>query len=168
MLKTFSSNPNRGGEFMRKICLFFVILLLTGCNNEYQNMLDLSPGVSQNIIDTFLDDNYHVVDQVNADVNGDGVEDEIYLIGHQEEREKQDTIGLNYYSNQYLLVIDGAIGTPYTVPLKHSGGAFPSLNAGDFNSDGIKDIYISMYSIPTGGVRGMFDIISFKDIVLVY
>lgn len=150
---------------MKRIGLILLlIVLLTGCSNEYNNLVYSREGFFREGRGVLLDDNYYIVAQIIEDVTGDKIEDEIYLIGYQEDEEREDVIGSNYYSNLYLTVIDGANKSSQITSLKYTKGLSPSLMTEDFNSDDVKDIYISMYTIPSGGApRGLFNIISYYD-----
>lgn len=149
---------------MKRIVLILMILLLIGCSNKYQNLVGSSLDLFDNSKGVFLEDKYYIVTKKLEDVTGDNIEDEIYLIGYQEDTEREDVIGSNYYSNLYLFVIDGEDKSSQTISLKYTEGAFPTLVMEDFNSDRVKDIFISLATTGSGGApRGLFNIISYND-----
>lgn len=91
--------------------------------------------------------------QVN-DVNKDGAQDKIYLIG-----DKADELG--YVSNINLVVVDGKTNTLKDANISAFDGYKPDIQwIGDFNGDKANDVMITAYS---GGNNGTTDayIVSF-------
>lgn len=147
---------------MKKLSIILVVLLLIGCSNRYQNPIESRNRISAGN-DFSLDENYYVAMKIAEDVTGDEIEDEIYFIGYQENKEREDFISQNYYTNLYLLIFNGVDGSLQTVSTKYTEGLSPSLISEDFNSDGVKDIYISLGILPSGGSnRKLAYIISYK------
>lgn len=147
---------------MKNIGLILIILLLTGCSSRHQ-----SPAKSGDLITKenalSLDDNYYVAMQIAGDVTGDKIEDKIYFIGYQANKEKKDYVSQNYFTNLFLFIVNGADGTSQKVLPKYTEGLCPSVIVEDFNSDGVKDIYTSVFTLPSGGAnRSLVNIISYK------
>lgn len=148
---------------MKKLGLLLLLLLLAGCSTRYQNSPKSGDLITKKN-DLSLDDNYYVAMQIAGDVTGDKIEDKIYFIGYQENKEKEDVVRQNYYTNLYLLIVNGADRTSQKILTKYTEGLCPSLIAEDFNSDGVRDIYTSLFTLPSGGAnRTLVNIISYKD-----
>lgn len=86
-----------------------------------------------------------VVFSVQGDVNGDGIPDNVSLIGNK-------TIDSPYIQNITLAIQDGRTCRVNYVPLKSNAGYNPTLFLGDFTGNGIKDIFISITSGGSGGI----------------
>lgn len=110
-----------------------------------------------------LPKNYYVIDKQTGDVNGDKVNDIIYLIGH---KDKKEAI---YADEMNLLVQDGATKQELKVDLDKMNGYDASLFLGDFSGDKISDVFVKA---PTGGSGGIVEqrIVSFDtgDPVIIF
>ncbi len=88
----------------------------------------------------------YVLDAKIADVTGDAIEDNIFLIGR---KAKPDAI----YADQIdIIVQNGATGNQVSTQLENFGGYEAKLFVGDFDGDKISDV---MVSAPTGGSGGI-------------
>ncbi|SES02138.1 FG-GAP-like repeat-containing protein [Salipaludibacillus aurantiacus] len=85
-----------------------------------------------------------VVASATGDVNGDGLQDIVYVTGYRE-------TDVSIIQNMTLGIQDGATGVSVSIPLQKNMGYDPRIFLGDFTGDGIKDILIT---IPTGGSGG--------------
>lgn len=81
-----------------------------------------------------------------GDVNGDKIDDNIYLVGLQSSDSP-------LIQNIRLIIQDGATGSYYSISLEQNMGYDPTLFLGDFTGDGVNDILIS---IATGGSGGIY------------
>jgi len=81
----------------------------------------------------------------HGDVNGDGIPDNLYLIGIRTESSP-------FSQNITLLIQDGRTGMLNRIPLSENVGYNPRLFLGDFTGDGIDDILISIDSGGSGGI----------------
>lgn len=92
---------------------------------------------------SFRSDNkgFEVLYRTSGDVTGDRIRDFVYIIG------KRETSSV-YVTSITLVIKDGQTGKLTFIPLEESIGINPRLFLGDFNGDGVKDIFIS---IDTGG-----------------
>lgn len=88
-----------------------------------------------------------------GDVNGDSLEDQVYLVG-------QETPDSPYITNITLVIQDGRNNKFHSIPLKTNTGYNPRLFLGDFTGSGTDDILVSMDSGGSGGF-GYFYIYSF-------
>jgi hypothetical protein len=84
----------------------------------------------------------YVIDTKRGDVTGDGVNDDIYLLGTK-------TGGIAV-SNVRVYVHNGRTGQNNYINLKTNKGYGPSIFVGDFTNDKTDDILISMSSGSTG------------------
>ncbi|MCR8980970.1 hypothetical protein [Brevibacillus laterosporus] len=104
-------------------------------------------------------ENNYIIDSKYADVNGDGVRDEVILIGHKEEGEKD-----RFATDLTVAVKDGKTKklTMGTVGKENTGYDEATLYIGAFNTDKHKDILVSA---PTGGSGGLstFSLLTFSD-----
>ncbi|QDX91996.1 hypothetical protein EEL30_06210 [Brevibacillus laterosporus] len=104
-------------------------------------------------------ENNYIIDSKYADVNGDGVRDEIILIGHKQEGEKD-----HFVTELTVAVKDGKTKalTMGTVGKENAGFDDATLYIGSFNTDKHKDILVSA---PTGGSGGLstFSLLTFSD-----
>lgn len=95
-----------------------------------------------------LPKDYYVIDRQVADVNGDKVEDTIYLVGHKDKKEAR------YADQMNLLVQDGATKQEIKVDLDKMNGYDATLFMGDFNGNKISDVFVKA---PTGGSGGIVE-----------
>ncbi|MFP3387437.1 hypothetical protein [Brevibacillus sp. SIMBA_040] len=93
-----------------------------------------------------LDKNTYVIDQKTADVNGDKVEDTVYLVGV---KEKADDI---YSSNMNLVVQDGKTKAYNKTDMKDLGGYEGELTLLDFTGDHVADAFVKTATGGTGGI----------------
>lgn len=89
----------------------------------------------------------YILDHKNGDVNGDGIVDNIYLIG----RKPFDTDS-PFYEGITLIIQDGKTSYYTPVPLKVNVGYEPKLFIGDFTDDKIDDVFINISSGGSGGI----------------
>ena len=94
-----------------------------------------------------------------ADVNGDGILDNVYLYG------KVDGPPGIYADNMTIVIQDGRSSKRTSVPLKNTAGYNGRLFLGDFNKNHIADIMVSADTGGSGGY-GIFYIYSFKNNIL--
>jgi hypothetical protein len=100
---------------------------------------------------------YYICDISKGDVNGDGKEDQILLIGHKLYADEN-----LYKDNIMVVVIDGKSGKMKAAKIgEQDAGYKPELFLGDFNGDKVKDIFINIDLGGSGGVQGDY-IFSFK------
>lgn len=99
----------------------------------------------------------YILDHKNGDVNGDGIVDNIYLIG----RKPFDTDS-PFYEGITLIIQDGKTLYYTPVPLKANIGYEPKLYIGDFTADKIDDIFISISAGGSGGITYYY-LYTFKD-----
>lgn len=85
-----------------------------------------------------------IVSFIRGDVNGDGIPDNVYLIGIK-------TPDSPFTQNITLVIQDGRTGRFTSVSLSENAGYNPRLFLGDFTGDGIADILISIDSGGSGG-----------------
>ena len=97
----------------------------------------------------------YIYDAKMADVNGDRINDIVYLVGSQPSGD-----GSPFVENITVLVQDGNTGNFYSIPLETNVGYQPFLFLGDFTGDGVADIYVRITSGGSGGY-GYFYIYSF-------
>ncbi|MDQ0351480.1 hypothetical protein J2R98_001294 [Alkalibacillus filiformis] len=90
-----------------------------------------------------------VVDSASGDVNGNGVMDEVYLIGYQTQESP-------FVQNITLVVQYGVTHELYSTPLVDNVGYNPSLFLGDFTGDGVHEILISVAIGGSGGIMNEF------------
>lgn len=104
-----------------------------------------------------LSEKIYVLDFKQGDVNGDFIEDNIFLLG-------QKTFGDNspYVGNITLVIQDGKTNKFHTIMPKQNSGYNPTLFLGDFTGDKKNDILISIDSGGSGGLAYYY-IYSFID-----
>ena len=87
-----------------------------------------------------------IIDFQRADVNGDRVFDNVYLLGKR-------PMGLEspFVENVALVVQDGATGSYFKVDFKNNSGYNPTIFLGDFTGDKVNDILVRIDSGGSGG-----------------
>ncbi|MGP4067111.1 VCBS repeat-containing protein [Halobacillus sp. B29] len=98
---------------------------------------------------------YFVTAHAQGDVNGDNIQDHIYLIGQKVEDSP-------YVTHITLVIQDGFSDQFYYIPLPNGQGYQPRIFLGDFTGNGIDDILISISSGGSGGF-GYFYLYSFVN-----
>lgn len=101
--------------------------------------------------------NMLILDFKYGDVNGDGVFDNVYLIG-----EKNFGIESGFIENIRLVIIDGATYSVEIIPLESDAGYNPRLFLGNFTGNKINEILISIFSGGSGGMSWYY-IYSYLD-----
>ncbi|SKC84888.1 spore coat protein [Maledivibacter halophilus] len=101
--------------------------------------------------------NIYIIDFKRGDVNGDRIEDNIYLVG-----EKPYGIESPFVDNITLIIQDGRTNTFTRIALKENTGYNPTIFLGDFTGDKVNDILISIDSGGSGGYA-FYYIYSFVD-----
>lgn len=112
-------------------------------NNSIFGLQDNNINVCIQNIDRNKSSQY-VLTSANGDVNGDGIPDDIFLIGSK-------TSSSPYVKDITLIIQDGKTGLITNVALKTNEGYNPTLHLEDFNGDGTEDILISAASGGSGG-----------------
>ncbi|SFG24646.1 hypothetical protein SAMN05216353_1306 [Halobacillus alkaliphilus] len=102
-----------------------------------------------------LDGRNFVAAYAHGDVNGDKVQDHIYLMGQKLE-------GNPYVTDITLVIQDGFSNQFYYIPLPTSQGYQPTIFLGDFTGNGIDDILLRINSGGSGGF-GYFYLYSFVN-----
>ena len=97
-----------------------------------------------------------LLDMKQGDVNGDGVADNIYLIGN---KTSETAV---FADNITLVVQDGRTGENTIVNFKNNAGYNARLFLGDFSKDNVPDVLVSIDSGGSGGY-GFFYIYSFRS-----
>ncbi|EJL46953.1 MULTISPECIES: hypothetical protein [Brevibacillus] len=93
-----------------------------------------------------LDKNTYVIDVKSADVNGDKLEDTVFLVG---QKEKADDI---YASNMNIVVQDGKSKTYSATDIKELGGYEGELTLVDFTGDHVADAFVKTATGGSGGI----------------
>ncbi|MGG3885537.1 hypothetical protein [Brevibacillus panacihumi] len=93
-----------------------------------------------------LEKNTYVIDKKSADVNGDQVEDIVYLVG---EKEKAEDI---YASHMNLVVQDGKSKAYVKTNIKDLGGYEGELTLVDFTGDKVADAFVKTATGGSGGI----------------
>ncbi|GGD77149.1 FG-GAP-like repeat-containing protein [Paenibacillus nasutitermitis] len=101
-----------------------------------------------------------LLDMKQADVNGDGLPDSVFLYGH-----KPDGKSGIFADHITLVIQDGYTQNKTTVNLKNNAGYNARLFLGDFDKDGIADILVTIDSGGSGGYISAY-IYSFRSNVL--
>lgn len=107
-----------------------------------------------------LPPNLYVLDTKQGDVNGDGVPDQVYLVG-----EKPTGSAGGFADHITMIIQDGFSQQLTSVELPNNAGYNATLFLGDFNRDFVADILIR---IDAGGSGGYLygSLYSFKDNML--
>ncbi|MGZ0050650.1 hypothetical protein [Brevibacillus gelatini] len=92
--------------------------------------------------------NTYVIDVKSADVNGDQVEDQVFLVG---QKEKTDDI---YASNMNIVVHDGKSKAYSATNITELGGYEGELTLADFTGDHVADAFVKA---ATGGSGGIYN-----------
>lgn len=90
--------------------------------------------------------NKYLLNVKYGDVNGDGIKDKVSLYGN-----KPDGPNGIFTDNIVLVIQDGKTNFVYIIPLEYNSGYNPTIFLGDFTSDKINDILISIDSGGSGG-----------------
>lgn len=101
--------------------------------------------------------NIYVLDFKREDINGDFIDDNIFLVG-----QKSFGIESPYVDNITLIVQDGKTNKFFTITPKQNSGYNSTLFLGDFTGDKKNDILISIDSGGSGGLAYYY-IYSFID-----
>lgn len=96
-----------------------------------------------------------IIDFKSADVNGDGVNDNIYLVGNK----KEDELVI---SDIRLVIRDGVTNNSYQITFDTNKGYDPELFIGKFTKENISQMLVSIESGNTGR-EGYYYIYSFKN-----
>ena len=91
-----------------------------------------------------------------GDVNGDGINDIVYLIGNK------NVDNSPFITNISILIKDGKTNEVYEIVLKENVGYNPTLYLYNFTNQNMDDIFVAIDSGGSGGF-GYFYIYSFKD-----
>ncbi|EIW17445.1 MULTISPECIES: hypothetical protein [Pelosinus] len=102
-------------------------------------------GVDPVIARQWLPEGYQVLDMQEGDVNGDGVSDTVYLIGHKQEDSS------SYVDSMKLIVENGADQKRTDVVLDKMGGYQAELLLRDFTGDKTVDALVTAASGGSGG-----------------
>lgn len=100
---------------------------------------------------------YVIVTKI-SDVTGDGIEDEVSLLGIR----PSDSLSNNYFENITLRIVDGSTKKTTYLSFKFNSGYDPKLFLGDFTGDKIDDIFISISKNPSTG-EYIYYLFSAKD-----
>lgn len=85
-----------------------------------------------------------ILDRAHADVTGDGIPDEVRLLGYQKD------VSSPYITGISIIVRDGATSRIYRITPSQNEGYNPRLFLGDFTGDGIADILLTIDSGGSG------------------
>lgn len=107
--------------------------------SDYYKRAEKQP-VPQKVID-----NYEILDFKKGDVTGDGVPDNVYLLG------KGVKGSPNFKEDIRVLVEDGKTKKTYYMDMKSNAGYEANLFLADFTGDGKEDILVSIASGGSGG-----------------
>lgn len=141
-------NRAKGGKAMNLnktiIATCMLSIFFTGSSNAFSGdkVEDRIP-VTQDI---HLPADHYIIDSAVADITGDGVVDNLYLIGHKEKKSDR------FSDNMSLMVRDGVTNNVKTTDLNNFSGYQGTIFVGDFTGDKVSDV---MISAPTGGSGGI-------------
>ncbi len=99
--------------------------------------------------------NPYIIFHAIGDVNGDRIPDNVFLTGIRRPMSP-------FIQNITLMVQDGRTGRVTSVSLSENAGYNPRIFLGDFNGDGVNDIFISIDSGGSGAIMYHY-IYSFID-----
>ena len=99
----------------------------------------------------------YIIDFKQSDVTGDGILDNIYLVGTKSSGTDSPLVG-----DIALIVQDGITGSYTKVSLKENSGYNPTMFIGDFTGDRINDILVSIDSGGSGAI-GYYYVYSFVN-----
>lgn len=99
----------------------------------------------------------YILDFKQGDVNGDGISDNVYLVG-----ERPYGTESPFVDNITLIIQDGKTNAFTRIPIKENAGYNPTIFLGDFTGDSVSDILISIDSGGSGGYA-FYYIYSFID-----
>ncbi|MEG0371146.1 MAG: VCBS repeat-containing protein [Clostridium sp.] len=115
---------------------------------------------------------FYIIDMKKGDVTGDGVIDEVYLLGTQ----PSGVTGPDYYDNITISIIDGKTKKTTFLRFKYNAGNNPKLILNDFTGNGINDIFISitqnilngqsfyyLFSAIDNNPKSLFNFLSFNE-----
>jgi hypothetical protein len=143
-------NRVKGGKVMNRsktmIVAFMLGVFFTAPSNVFAEDKAGERGVIPITQEIHLSAGQYIIDSAVADITGDGVVDNIYLIGY---KEKKSDI---FSNNMSLMVRDGATNNVKTMGLNGFSGYEGKIFAGDFTGDKVSDV---MISAPTGGSGGI-------------
>ncbi|WP_330665128.1 hypothetical protein [Tepidibacter sp.] len=88
----------------------------------------------------------YILDFEKGDVNGDKVDDNVYLIG-----DKPFGDSSPFRDNIRIKIVDSKTGRQYIIPLKENAGYNPTIFLGDFTGDGVDNIFVAIDSGGSGG-----------------
>lgn len=100
----------------------------------------------------------YVISTKISDVTGDGIDDEVSLLGTP----SSDSLNNNYFENITLRIVDGSTNKTTYLSFKFNVGYDPKLFLGDFTGDKIDDIFISINKDPSTG-EYIYYLFSAKD-----
>lgn len=106
-------------------------------------------------METYIDPNsstdpqtqYNIIDMKKGDVTGDGIEDEVYLLGIQSSGDS----GPNFFNDITVNIIDGKTKQSTYLRFRYNSGSNPKLLLEDFTGDGTKEIFISIATSTSPG-----------------
>lgn len=102
-------------------------------------------------------DNGEVADSIQADLNGDGKDDEIVLSGRKQEN------GDPYMHQITLVVTDGKTGKTASASIgSNDVGYDPKLAVGSFTGEDEKELLISMATGGSGGIM-IYSLLNYRD-----
>ncbi|MBP2661171.1 MAG: hypothetical protein H6Q69_4203 [Firmicutes bacterium] len=113
--------------------------------NHNGEIIGSTRGVDAVISRQWLPEGYQVLDVQEGDVNGDGVSDTVYLLGHKQEDSS------SYVDSMKLIVENGADQKRTDVVLDKMGGYQAELLLRDFTGDKVVDALVTTASGGSGG-----------------
>lgn len=117
--------------------------------------------------------NYYIISKQIGDVTGDGVSDEVYLLGTQ----PSGNNNLHYFDNITLAILDGKLKKTTYLKFKYNEGNNPKLLLSRFTKSPALDIFISiespsepgqyifyLFSALNNNLKSLFNFIAFDEI----